>query len=305
MSDEIYCPVSSLYSPQMYLLSISIFQYSMGYLNMKGDKIKKWTQMYIVFKNSILYYYNNNTAKEPKGIIGLDDASIGVFAFVYYLSQASGTVEGRDNVFEVITRTGRGFYFQPQSASEQNEWIRALNNQSYTAIHRQVEELDNGLKQLALDQAMTMEQNLKDQEYIKTLENNLSAYKNAAPVIRIVELQKIFLKRVMIRSFHTWLNNADVITTNKIIDDINEEHQQQQNQLQSEIQSKVEEIQKLNENHKNELDEMEKSFNSFKQEMEEKNKEEMNQLELKYKMQIEEEKNTSKQSIIYFYFNLL
>lgn len=53
----------------------------MGYLNMKGDKIKKWTQMYVVFKNSILYYYNNNTAKEPKGIIGLDDASTGVFAF--------------------------------------------------------------------------------------------------------------------------------------------------------------------------------------------------------------------------------
>lgn len=174
-----------------------------------------------------------------------------------------------------------------------------MNNQSYTAIHRQVEELDNGLKQLALDQAMTAEQSMKDKENIRTLENQLSAYKNAAPVIHIVELQKNFLKRVLVRSFHIWLNNSDVITTNKIIDGINEEHEQQQNQLQSEIQNKVEEIQKLNDNHKSELDEMEKSFNSFKEEMEDKNKEEKNQLELKYKMQIEENKSESKQSMKY------
>lgn len=174
-----------------------------------------------------------------------------------------------------------------------------MNNQSYTAIHRQVEELDNGLKQLALDQAMTAEQSMKDKENIRTLENQLSAYKNAAPVIHIVELQKNFLKRVLVRSFHIWLNNADVITTNKIIDGINEEHEHQQNQLQSEIQNKVEEIQKLNDNHKSELDEMEKSFNSFKEEMEDKNKEEKNQLELKYKMQIEENKSESKQSMKY------
>lgn len=27
---------------------------------MKGDKIKKWQQMYVVAKSSILYYYPNN-----------------------------------------------------------------------------------------------------------------------------------------------------------------------------------------------------------------------------------------------------
>lgn len=32
----------------------------MGYLTMKGDKIKKWQQMYVVAKSSILYYFPNN-----------------------------------------------------------------------------------------------------------------------------------------------------------------------------------------------------------------------------------------------------
>lgn len=150
-----------------------------------------------------------------------------------------------------------------------NDWIRILTTSSYSGLQLQIEDLDTAMKTLAIDQAMTAEQSLKEKEHADSLELELKRYSKAPAVIKLIQIQTRFINRVINKAFHTWENNSNVIANNSYLTDINNQHQSKINEMNDEINSKVNQMKEADDRHKKELDEMELAFTQHNQEQEE------------------------------------
>lgn len=107
-----------------------------GWLWKQGGKYKTWKQRWFVLNDSVLYYFVNQTEKEPKGIIPLENTQLREledrgkpFCFELFLpnnqmvkackTQKDGKViTGRHTTYKVCATT----------ALEKEEWMRAIRS---------------------------------------------------------------------------------------------------------------------------------------------------------------------------------
>mmetsp|Transcript_47086 Transcript_47086/g.121644 ORF Transcript_47086/g.121644 Transcript_47086/m.121644 type:complete len:134 (+) Transcript_47086:158-559(+) len=86
-----------------------------GWLHKEGGFVHSWKKRWCVIFKHKLYYYKNDTAKTPQGVIDLSEAS-GV-------RRTSG---GGDGKHFILNTPNRVYKFAADNSKDQEMWIRQL-----------------------------------------------------------------------------------------------------------------------------------------------------------------------------------